>query len=101
MKRIVILVMSLALPGQIAGAATNPWIYESGKSRFHYAQYDYGFDRPSGRKGHRDRASNPQGHWPPPGRVPGVVLEPGPRLLMTVNRNAIASRGERPMLATE
>jgi hypothetical protein len=79
MKRIVILVMSLALPGQIAGAATNPWIYESGKSRFHYAQYDYGFDRPSGRKGHRDRANNPQGHWPPPGkcrvwflsRVPG------------------------------
>jgi opacity protein-like surface antigen len=79
MKRIIILVMSLALPSWAAGAASNPWIYESGKGRFHYAQYDYGFDHHFGRKGHRDRASNPQGHWPLPGkcrawflsRVPG------------------------------
>jgi hypothetical protein len=84
MKRIVILVISLllislALPGQTAGAATNPWLYESGKGRFHFAQYDYGFDRSSGRKGHRHRAITPQGYWPPPGkcrvwflsRVPG------------------------------
>ena len=79
MPRIIILVMGLALPAQIAGAATNPWIYENGKSRFHYAQYDYAFDRHSGTKGHRHRASNPQGRWPPPGkcrvwflsRVPG------------------------------
>jgi hypothetical protein len=79
MKRTVILLMSLLVTGQTAGAAGNPWIYESGKGRFHYAQYDYGFDRSAGRKWHRDRASHTQGYWPPPGkcrawflsRVPG------------------------------
>jgi hypothetical protein len=78
MKRIIILMMSLALPG-IAGAAGNPWLYESGKGRFHYAQYDYGFDGHPGRKGHGDWASIRRGHFPPPGkcrawflsRVPG------------------------------
>jgi hypothetical protein len=79
MTRIIILVLSLALPGEIAGAATNPWIYESGKGRFHYAQYDYGFDRHFGRKGHRHWASGAQRNLPLPGkcrvwflsRVPG------------------------------
>jgi hypothetical protein len=79
MPRIIILVMSLAVPGQITGAAANPWIYESGKGRFHYGRYDYGFDRHSGKKGHRDWASGAQRNLPPPGkcrvwflsRVPG------------------------------
>ncbi len=85
MKRIIILVMSLlvmnlALPGWISGAnAANPWLYENGKSRFHYARYDFGFDRHSGRKGHRDWASTPRADLPPPNkcrawflsRVPG------------------------------
>lgn len=69
MKRLVILVMSLALPGWIAAAVANPWIDESGKSRYrsNYARHD-GFYLHSGRKGHRDWASVPQGHWPPPGK---------------------------------
>jgi hypothetical protein len=79
MKRIVILVMSLlvmsvALPGWSAGAASNPWIYENGKSRFHYARYDDGFDRYSVRKGHRVWASNRRGHWPPPGKCQAWFL---------------------------
>ena len=84
MTRIIVLVMSLlvislAMPGQIAGAATNPGIYESDKGRFHYGRYDDGFDRHTGRKGHRDWASSAQRNLPPPGkcrvwflsRVPG------------------------------
>lgn len=84
MTRIIILVMSLlvislTVPGKIAGAAANPWIYESGKGRFHYGRYDDSFDRHSGKKGHRDWASGPQRNLPPPGkcrmwflsRVPG------------------------------
>ena len=55
MTRIVILVMSFALPGWTTGvaAAANPWIYESGKGRFHYARYDYAFEPHFGRKGDR------------------------------------------------
>jgi hypothetical protein len=74
MKRIIILVMSvlvmsLALPGWISGAnAANPWLYENGKSRFHYARYDFSFDRRSGRKGHRHWASTPWGDLPPPNK---------------------------------
>jgi hypothetical protein len=54
-----LLVMNLALPGWISGAnAANPGSMKW-QGRFHYARYDFSFDRRSGRKGHRHWASTP------------------------------------------
>jgi hypothetical protein len=51
MKQIIILVMSLALQGWIAGAAANLWIYESGKSHYHSVDARHGgFELRSGKK---------------------------------------------------
>jgi hypothetical protein len=70
MKRIIIVVISLALSGWIAGAAANPWKNEGGKSRYHSndARYVDGFDRRTGRKDDRDRASHRRDHLPPAGK---------------------------------
>jgi hypothetical protein len=67
MKRIAILVVSLALPGWIAGAAANPWIYESGKSRYHSFDARHGgFELRSGKKIDRDWTGIPS--LPPRGK---------------------------------
>jgi len=75
MKRIIILVMSLASPGWIAGAAANPWIYESGKSRYHSNDARHGgFELRSGKKVYRDWASVPRGPLPPRGKCQAWFL---------------------------
>jgi hypothetical protein len=73
MKQIAILVLILALPGWIADAAANPWVYESGKesgkSRHHrnHARHG-GFELRSGPNVDRDRASILRGRLPPHGK---------------------------------
>ena len=75
MKRIAILVLILALPGWIAGAAANPWIYGSGKSR-HYSNdaRHSGFELRSGRKVYRDWGSIRRAHLPPHGKCQAWFL---------------------------
>jgi hypothetical protein len=70
MKRIIILAMSLALPGWIASAAASPRKHDTGKGFYlvdNYGQYSDVFDRRSGRRAHRDEAV-PRAHLPPPGK---------------------------------
>jgi len=69
MKRIVIIVMSLAVSGWIAGAAADPSKEVSGKNRHrgNDARHN-GFYLDSGRKAHRDWASIPAARLPPPGK---------------------------------
>jgi hypothetical protein len=75
MKRVAILVLILALPGWIAGAAANPWVYESGKSRHHSNDARHGgFELRSGRNVYRDRASIRRGHLPPHGKCQAWFL---------------------------
>jgi len=69
MKRIVIIVMSLALSGWIAGAAADPWKAGSGKNRHRgYDARHNGFELHSGGKSQRDWASIPDTHVSPPGK---------------------------------
>jgi hypothetical protein len=69
MKPITVLVLSLALPGWIAGAAANPRFYEGGKSRYHSSDARHGgFYLDSGKKVYRDSAGIPRGYLPPPGK---------------------------------
>jgi hypothetical protein len=71
MKLIIILVMTFSLPGWIAGAAAARSTHEWGMGRYlgnYPQQYDAGFDRRSGGKSYRDRASIPRAHKPPPGK---------------------------------
>jgi hypothetical protein len=66
MKRIAVLVLSLVLPGWIAGAAANPRLHDGGKSRYHSSDARHGgFYLDSGKKGYRDWASIPRGHLLP------------------------------------
>jgi hypothetical protein len=75
MKLIVILVLILAVPGRIAGAAANPWIYESGKSRHHGHEARHGgFELRSGRKIHPDSGIIPRAHLPPHGKCQAWFL---------------------------
>jgi hypothetical protein len=62
-------------PGWIAGTAANPWLYESGKSRYnsHDARHD-GFELRSGRKVYLDRASILRAHLPPRGKCQAWFL---------------------------
>jgi hypothetical protein len=69
MKWIAILVMSLALPGWIAGATAAPRKGESVKSRHHSHEARHGgFYLHSGSTGYRDRASISRDYVPPRGK---------------------------------
>ena len=68
MKRIAILVLILALPGWIAGAAATPRLYENSKSRHHSYDARHGGFELRSMKIYRDPASIPRGHLPPHGK---------------------------------
>jgi hypothetical protein len=55
--------------GWIADAAASPWLYESGKSRYHsFDAWHGGFELRSGRNAYRDQAIIRRGHLPPRGK---------------------------------
>jgi hypothetical protein len=69
MKQFIILVMSLALSGWIAGAAADPLNKDNGKSRYRGNITRHGgFELHSGRRGDRDWVSIPHAHLPPAGK---------------------------------
>jgi hypothetical protein len=69
MKQSLVLVMSLALSGWIAGAAADPLYKDNGKSRYRGNETRHGgFELHSGRRGYPDWASIPQAQLPPPGK---------------------------------
>ena len=83
--RIVIIVMSLALSGWIAGAAADPWKAGSGKNRHRgYDARHNGFELHSGGKSQRDWASIPDTSRVASWQVSSLVLEPAAWLLRLV-----------------